>query len=393
MSGAFLKDKAAIVGIGETPYTRGLAKPPLELLLDASLMAIDDAGLRPDQIDAILLPNGADSGGTAGDICANLGIRDLRYTAAFGEMGGAFCVSAVEAAAAALAAGIVEHVLIPHCSPLYSMVRAKDAVRSARSQLQSVTAIQNYYAPFGAGAPPQHYAWMAQRHMALYGTTHEQLGAVAVAMRKHARLHPNALLKDKPLTMEDYLASRWISEPYRAADCCLESDGAGALVMTTAERARDLRHRPVMVMGAASGHPYPALDIPNRPDILAIGLDLAAPRAYAMAGIGPADLDFAQIFDCFTGQTLMQIESLGLCGRGESGPYVEGGRIELGGELPVNTHGGLLAQAHNGAMNHLVEAVVQLRGAAGERQVAEAEIGVVTGYGGHGHGSLAILRN
>jgi acetyl-CoA acetyltransferase len=390
---ASLRDQAVIVGIGETAYTRGLAKPPLELVLDASLEALADAGLKPGQIDAILLPNGQDSGATAGDLCANLGIKDLRYTAAFAEMGGAFCVAAVEGAAMALASGVATHVLIPHCSPLYSMIRARDIFKASASALQSIAAIQNYYAPFGVAAPPQHYAWMAQRHMELYGTTHEQLGAVAVAMRKHAALHPNALLRDVPLTMDDYMESRWVSEPYGVADCCLESDGAAALVMTTAERARDLRQKPVFVMGAASGHPWPALDIPNRPDILSIGLDLAAPRAFAMAGVSPSDVDFAQIFDCFTGQTLMQLESCGFCARGESGPFVEGGRIELGGSLPVNTHGGLLAQAHNSAMNHLVEAVVQLRGQGGARQVVDAEIGVVTGYGGHGHGSIAILRN
>jgi acetyl-CoA acetyltransferase len=388
-----MKDKSVIAGIGETPYTRGLTKSPLELVLDASLMAIEDAGISPGQIDAILLPNGADSGATAGDIAANLGIKDLHYTCSYGEMGGAFCVAAVEGAAMALAAGVANYVLIPHCSPLYSMVRARDIFKNSVSALQSIAAMQNYYAPFGVAAPPQHYAWMAQRHMALYGTTYEQLGAVAVAMRKHAQLHPNALMRGTPLTMEDYLAAPWISEPYRRFDCCLESDGAGALVMTTAERARDLKRKPVYVMGAASGHPYPALDIPNRPDILEIGLDLAAPRAFAMAGVTPADVDFAQIFDCFTGQTIMQLESAGFCKRGEGGPFVEGGRIELGGELPVNTHGGLLSQAHNSSMNHLVEAVVQLRHDAGERQVADAGIGVVTGYGGHAHGSIAVLRN
>jgi acetyl-CoA acetyltransferase len=388
-----MRDRTAIVGVGETPTLRGLEKPLLEMVLDVSLAALADAGLKPGQIDGIILPNGPDSGATAGDLCANLGIEELHYTCSYQEMGGAFCVSAIEGAAMALATGVCTYVLVPHGSPLYSLVRAKDIAKAKASSLQSIAAIKNYYAPYGMSAPPQHYAWMAQRHMQLYGTTEEQLGAVALAMRKHAQLHPLALMRDKPLTMEEYLASRWIAEPYRLLDCCLESDGAAAFVMTTAERARDLRQTPVYVMGAASGHPYPPLDIPNRPDILQIGLDFAAPRAFAMAGVTPADMDFAQLYDCFTGQTIMQIESTGFCKRGEGGAFVEGGRIELGGALPVNTHGGLLSQAHNGGMNHITEAVVQLRGEGGERQVKDAEMGVVTGYGGHAHGAIAILRN
>jgi acetyl-CoA acetyltransferase len=388
---SFLRDKTAIVGIGETPYCRGTSKTPLQLALEASLLAIADAGLAPSDIDAVVLPNAAGSGGSAGDFCANLGLRDLHYTAGFQEMGGAQMISAMESAAFALAAGGATHVLVPHCTTLYSRVRARDNAADIHSGLQSAETLRDYYRPFGVAAPPQHYAWMAQRHMHLYGTRQEQLGAVAVAMRKHAQLHPGALMRGKPMAMEDYLASRWISWPYKLLDCCLETDGAGAFVMTTAERAADLRRTPVYVSGVASGHPFPPHDIPNRPDILEIGLDFAAPRAWRMAGLAPADADFAQIYDCFTGQVLLQIESAGFCRKGEGGAFVENGRIEIGGALPVNTHGGLLSHAHNVGMNHVIEAVVQLRHDAGERQVKGAEIGVVTGWGGHGHGSMAVL--
>ena len=388
-----LRDQTCIVGIGETDYTRGTPKSALELALEASMGAIEDAGLQPEAIDAVILPNGAGSGGTAGDFCANLGLQDLHYTTSLQEMGGAMCVSAVESAAAALASGIAQYALIPLASRFYSGRRARNVTSDPGTGLQAAATIRDYYAPFGVAAPPQHYAWMAQRHMQLYGTTHEQLGAVAVAMRKHAQLHPNALMQRSPLTLEDYLSSRWISYPYRLLDCCLETDGVAALLMTTAERAKDLRKQPVYVAGVASGHPFPPHDIPNRPDILTIGLDFCASRAYAMAGVQPSDINFAEIYDCFTGQAILQIESAGFCKKGEGGSFVENGRIELGGALPVNTHGGLLSQAHNTGMNHLVEAVAQLRHEAGPRQVQDAELGVVTGWGGHGHGSITILRH
>ena len=387
-----LRDRTCIVGIGETAYTRGTTKSALELALEASMGAIEDAGIKLEAIDAVILPGGAGGGGTAGDFIANLGLPDLHYTTSLQEMGGAMSVSALESAAVALATGIAHYALIPLCSRFYSGRKARQLNADPGTGLQSAATIRDYYAPFGVAAPPQHYAWMAQRHMQLYGTTHEQLGAVAVAMRKHARLHPNAVMRSRPMDLEDYLASRWVSYPYRLLDCCLETDGAAALLVTTADRAKDLRRKPVYVMGVASGHPFPPHDLPNRPDILKMGLDFCAPRAYAMAGAKPGDMDFAEIYDCFTGQTILQLEAAGFCKRGEGGPFVENGRIELGGELPVNTHGGLLSQAHNAGMNHLVEAVVQLRHEAGARQVKDAELGVVTGWGGHGHGSIAILR-
>lgn len=380
-----LKDQACIVGVGETEYTRGTDKSPLRLGLEASLAAIRDAGLKPQDIDGIIGPD-------AEDYAANLGIEDLRYTSAH-NLGGAKNVAALQTAAMALSLGIARNVLI---ASVFTFRSRENRVTAGPPQITedrvASSSMFNYYKPYGISAPAQYYSWMCLRHMHEYGTTHEQLAAVALTMRKHAHLHPKAIMRGRSLTMDDYRAARWVAYPYRLFDCCLESDGAAAVVLSTTDRARGMPHDPVYVMGAAQGCPYPAHDVPNRPDILKAGLAFAAPQAWAMAGVQPGDMDFAEVYDCFTFQVIQQLEMAGFCKRGEGGPFVENGRIALGGELPINTHGGLLSQAHVAAMNHVVEAVVQLRLEAGDRQVEGAELGAVTGWGGHGHGALAVLR-
>jgi acetyl-CoA acetyltransferase len=360
----------------------------LGLQLQAAVRAIEDAGLTPRQIDGIMpFPNLGHAEGFA----ANLGCENLRFQSIV-WMGGAAPVASLRVAGAALRDGLADYVLIPAGWNGYSGARARQTVAQDVSSLPGGAIARDYYLPFGFTAPPQWYSVMARRHMHEFGTRAEQLGCIAVAMRKHAQLNPNAVMNGRPMTLEDYMASPMLADPYRFFDCCLETDGAAAVVVTTPERARDLGKKPVTLMGAASGQPYPADEITNRKDIFKTGLTLAAPEAFGRAGISPRDVDFAQIYDCFTFEVLQQLEEAGFCKRGEGGAFVEGGRIELGGELPVNTHGGLLSEAHVLGMNHIVEAVRQLRGEAGERQVADAEIGVVTGWGDFGDGSIAILR-
>ena len=385
-----LKDKACIVGIGETAYCRkpgsGLSEESLQL--HASVAALRDAGLRGSQIDGVLaFPNV----GKCEAFAASLGSENLRFAAII-HMGGAAPVASLRLAAMAVVSGAANHVLIPAGWNGYSGARVRQTVTTDKHSIPGGAIAWDYYLPQGLTVPPQWYALMARRHMHEYGTTHEQMGAVAIAMRRHAQLNPAALMHGKSLTMADYLASPMLADPYRVNDCCLETDGAAACIVTTVERARDLGKAPVYIMGAAAGQPYPADEITNRKDFHRTGLSIAAPEAFRMAGVTPADADFAQIYDCFTFEVIQQIEEAGFCRRGEGGPFVENGAIELGGRLPVNTHGGLLSEAHSLGIGHIVEAVKQLRGSAGARQVADAEVGVVTGWGDFGDGSIAILR-
>ena len=385
-----LKDRACIAGIGETEYSRGgpnSERSLLSLQLEAATRAIADAGLTNKDVDAILP---SQYGRPAEELAANLGVEELRYAATV-FMGGASPVACLQTAAMAIAVGVATNVLIVTGFNFYSSRRVQALSGVSTAPLAWIA--NDYYVPHGVVAPAQWYSLIARRHMHEFGTTCEQLGAVAVAMRKHAQLNDRALMHGKALTLEDYLASPILFGPYRLLDCCLETDGAAAIVVTAAERAGDARQKPVFLSGVATGHPYPADDITNRKDIFEIGLTHAAPRALAMAGVEHKEIDFAQIYDCFTFEAIQQIEEMGFCRRGEGGAFVEGGRIELGGELPVNTHGGLLSEAHTLGMNHITEAVRQLRGEGGARQVKDARVGLVTGWGDFGDGSIAILRN
>ncbi len=381
-----LRDKACVTGIGETAYVRGSTKTAFELQMEASLKAIRDAGLDPRQIDGVI-PIGIVSG-TAEDFIDNFGITDLRFSAVVPH-GGASPAMALQAAAAAVAAGVCNHVLIAFGRNVTGAAITKAGARiHTMPQFHYVTEFEY---PLGNVAPAQIYAPMARRHMELYGTKIEHFGEVAVAHRQHALLNDNAVMK-KPITLEDHASSRMIADPFRLLDCSLESDGGAACIVSSAERAADLRHRRVFISGVAEGHPDQPGSITQRPDMTSLGIAKAAERAFRMAGVTHADIDVAEIYDCFTYAVIRQLEDMGFCKKGEGGPFVEGGRLRLGGALPTNTHGGLLSQAHVWGLNHIVELVRQLRGDAGRAQVRDAEVGLVTGYGDLGDGAIAIMR-
>lgn len=379
-----LRDKVCIVGIGETKYSKNSGMTDLQLQLTGFKLACDDAGLDPKEIDGIVAMT---YGAVSEDYMTNFGLPDVKF-AARPEMGGASPTASIQLAAAALHAGLCNYVLCIVGRNQRSGERIGGGMATVAPQFKIVA---EHEMPFGVMIPAQWYAPMARRHMHQYGTSYEHFAAVAVTTRYHASLNDNAMMRD-PITVEDHHQSRWVVEPFRLLDCCLETDGVAAIVLARADRAKDMPHRPVYVMGVAEGHPDSPMSITQRPDMTVFGVAKAAPRAFAMAGVGPEDVDVAELYDCFTFTVINQLEDIGFVAKGEGGPFVAAGHTRLGGKLPVNTHGGLLSQGHIQGMNHICEAVKQLRGTAGKAQVADAEIALVSGYGDYGDGSIAILR-
>jgi acetyl-CoA acetyltransferase len=380
-----LKGKGAVTGIGETRYSRQSGKSVMTLQMEASLAAIRDAGLDPKDIDGVIVYGSMAV--VAEDFITNFGIPDLKLSAVT-PLGGASAVASIQSAMAAVASGICNHVLIPIGRNGSS--GAGGRIGSRVREMPQFRLIGEFEMPSGAIAPAQLYAPMARRHMELYGTTSRQLAEIAVSTRHNAILNGNAMMT-KPLTVEEHQASRIISDPLRLFDCSLESDGACAFVVSSMERARDCAKPVVQILGVAEGHPDSPSAITQRPDLTRLGLAKAAPKAFGMAGVTQKDIDVAEVYDCFTYIVMCQLEDMGFCKKGEGGPFVASGAIKLGGSLPINTHGGLLSQAHMAGFNHVVELVRQLRGEAGNAQVKDAEVGLVTGYGDMGDGSIAIM--
>ncbi|HEX77413.1 MAG TPA: acetyl-CoA acetyltransferase [Dehalococcoidia bacterium] len=386
-----LRDKCAIVGIGFTRFSSNSGVSVMNLALEACKKAIEDAGLTNRDVDAVLTYNMSDSV-PATEVATGLGLSELNYHLDQWA-GGNASSGIVITAAMAVATGMCKYAVCFRAMNGRSGFRMGGGGRG----ITEARGEDQFLAPYGWTSWAHSFAMFFRRHMHKYGTKAEQLGHIAVACRKHACLNERAMQR-KPLTLEEYMQEPMRVDPFRKYDICLETDGACAVVVTTAERARDLRHRPVYIMGAGyGGGPLPnsyglcTSAWLNWPDHTESYAKYIAPQLWGMAGVSPEDIDVAEVYDCFTGEVLIQLEDLGFCKKGEGGAFVEGGRIELGGELPVNTHGGHLSEAYIHGLNHVVEAVSQLRGDAGPRQVKDAELALTTGFG-YTVGSAMILR-
>ncbi|HTZ07933.1 MAG TPA: hypothetical protein VMB72_02605 [Acidimicrobiales bacterium] len=400
---------AFVVGVGETRYARwgGLAgTSEYQLAIEAILAAVADAGFAVDDVDG--LSSFAEDRNDATFVAADLGLPELRYAGLSWLPGGGGACAAVANAAAAVGSGAAEVVVVYRslCQGQFRRfgrgpgngaaagVRVP-ALRRARGLLDAHVA---FTMPYGVFGPPVAYAMVLQRHMHRFGTTAEQMGHVAVTTRAHAARNPRAVMGGRPMTMEDYLGARLVAEPFRLFDCCLETDGACAVVVTNAARAADAATAPVAVLGSAQGAPrgfghgqYANVGMPDD-DYTSAGAGGVAARLWAAAGVGPADIDVAQIYDHFTGLVLLSLEDFGFCGRGDGGPFAASGALRWpDGALPTNTHGGSLSEAYVHGLNHVVEGVRQLRGES-TCQVAGAETCLVTSAAGVPTSALVLGR-
>jgi acetyl-CoA acetyltransferase len=373
---------AAIVGIGQTEFSKNSGRSELQLAAEASRAALEDAGIDPADVDGMITFT-LDSSDEIG-LARCLGVRDLAYTTRI-PGGGAASVATLAQAMAVVESGLANTVLIWRAMNERSAYRFGQPIVPASGGIMNIagagTGSLLWCMPFGAQTPASWEALTSQRYMETFGVTNRDLAPVSVAQRRHAATNPAAWFYGKPITVEDHQQSRWIVEPVlRLLDCCQESDGGVALVVTGLDRARDLRQRPVRIVAAAQSIPFEVEVISNyyHADLTVMPEAMGtARRIYERSGLTPADMQLAMLYDAFTPQVLKQLEGFGFCGRGEARDFVQGGNIELGGRLPVNTNGGLIGEAYIHGMNNITEAVRQLRGTA-VNQVPKLEHALVS---------------
>ena len=371
-----LRGKVAIVGAADTEVGVVPHLSATQMYVKAAKLALEDAGITKDEVDGLITCNSwVEPYMYHAEMIAEYMQIFPRYCLNVAT-GGGTTLAIMQHAATAIATGVCNTVLITMADNMLSGLSRDKAIEA-----MSTAGHAQFERPYGPPIPG-FYALIAQAHMHAYGTTSEQLAAVSVACRKHASLNPAAQMRD-PITVDDVLNSKMIADPLHLLDCSVVSDGGAAIIMTAAERATDFRPQPVYVLGIGEGHSHE--HISQARNLTTSAAKEAGERTYAMAGLGPQDIDVAELYDCFTPVVLVELEDLGFCPKGEGGRFVENGRIELGGELPVNTHGGLMSHCHPGhpgSMFSVTEAVAQLRGEGGPRQVQDAEVALVHAQGG-----------
>jgi len=371
-----LTGKHAIAGLGLTEQGRVYDRGYMGQAVEAVRLALDDSGLDKRDLDGLLVNPGmtwTNPAIASATLQRALGLENLGLSLAL-SAGGATAASMIQQACEAIDAGLATTVACVFSDTPLKPPRPGGKKSGASASYGQAGGWDGAFGYFGVNA---RYAMVARRHMHVYGTTQDQLGTVAVVQRDWARDNEAAEMRGKPLTLDDYHASRWVVEPFHLLDCCLVSNGGACVIVTSAERARDLQRPPVSVLGFAQGHPGT-----DAVESLASGARQAGPVALAMAGLSLDDVDFAQLYDCYTFTVLLTLEDYGFCARGEGGPFVESGATARGGSLPVNTGGGQLSSFYMWGMTPIVEAVIQLRGDGGGRQLERARVGLVSGNGG-----------
>jgi acetyl-CoA acetyltransferase len=375
---------AAIAGLGLTELGKVYGRSPRRLAAEAVRAAVADAGLGLADLDGLLVCPGIAGGALDVGLAQILGLRDLRLLSvinAYGaSAGAAFSVAALavtSGSASAVACVFADTPLRPDASAGASFGARGGGAAPGRPEWHGLGGLR---AGYGYRSVTAEYALAARRHMAAYGTTSEQLGAVAVAQRAWAAGNPLARFRE-PITLADHQASRWIVEPLHLLDCCLVSNGAVAVVVTSAARAAGLAKPPVHIWGWGQGHPGHPMERGSGFG-LTTGAAIAGPAAMAMAGIGPADVTMGQIYDCYTYTVLVTLEDYGFCAKGDGGPLAASGALGPGGSLPVNTGGGQLSAYYMWGFTPLSEAVIQARGEGGDRQSGGNDVIVVSGNGG-----------
>jgi len=382
---------AAVAGIGATDFSKDSGRSELQLSCEATLDALADAGLSTADVDGLVSFTMDNTSEVA--LARELGMGELRFFSRISYGGGAACAT-VQQAALAVATGMAEVVVCYRGFNERSGQRFGQVQNWAATQVNTNGLDNAFSYPFGLSTPAATVAMQARRYMHEYGATSRDFGAVAVADRKHAASNPKAWFHDNPITIEDHQASRMIADPLRLLDCCQESDGAVAIVVTSTEMARDLDKGAVPIVAAAQGSAKEQFVMTSyfRSDIGIPEMGVVGRELWRQSGLGPEDMDTAVLYDHFTPYVLMQLEELGFCRRGEASAYVADGAIEIGGRLPLNTHGGQLGEAYIHGMNGIAEAVRQMRGTS-VNQVEGAQHVLVTAGTGVPTSGLVLGRD